>query len=226
MRDVRGRVIDAKNRPVAGAVVLFTDRVYVVASHLTGPAGATTDTNGEFSSASVPEGTIRAVALHPSGWSDVVEVGNAPLVLKLRGRGALRGRATYNGHGESFDLKLWPRPAPSFGFHYQTDSDGRYSIASLPPGDYTVAFALAQIGMDGVSDSIERDVTIVDGATADLDVTQASAAVIVVAPQLPAGLNPRPCSSGCSRATRPPRTPPTRAFAAGPSARRGSCSAA
>ncbi len=190
VRTARGRVVDPKGRPVAGAVVVFDERLFVWAGHLTGAAGATTDANGEFSSASVPEGAMRAMALHPSGWSNVADVGSAPLVLQLRGRGALRGRATYNGHGESFDLKVRPRPEPLFGIHYQSDPDGRYTIASLPPGDYTIEFRLAQTIAGGVSKPTERDVTIVDGATAQLDVTQSSAAVVVVTPVLPPDMKP------------------------------------
>jgi len=186
---VRGRVVDAQGRPIAGAVVIIDDRIDIMAGHLAGITGATSDARGEFSLEAAPAGTV-AIAVHSSGWSELVETATTPLVLRMRGHGRLRGRATYNGKGESFNLFLKTRPESKLAFHYQTDPDGRYVMASVPPGPYTISVQLAQTIAGGVSKSTVREVSIVDGETAELDVAQTSGTVVVVTPLLPAGAEP------------------------------------
>jgi len=186
---VHGRVVDAKGHGVGGAIVVFDRRIGVMAGHLSGDTGTTTDAAGEFSTANAHAGEV-AIALDRTGWSDVVEIGAAPLVLHMQGRGAMQGRATYNGHGESFDLLIRPRPEGKLDIRYQTDPGGRYTIASLPPGSYTVVFSLAQVIGGGVSKPIDREVTIVDRETAELDASQTSATVVVVTPVLPDDIAP------------------------------------
>jgi hypothetical protein len=186
-RVAKGRVVDRADKPVPGAIALVATSFWLTGGDVMAAGGAITDDNGEFVIDQAPTDKPFAIALHATGWSELVEVGTAPVVLRMRGRGELHGRATYNGHGESFSITLTTRPPTPFRLDYETDPDGRYVIASVPPGDWHVRIALAQSIAGGVSKATERDVTITDGGKTAVDVAQTSAAMVVATPKLPDG---------------------------------------
>jgi hypothetical protein len=189
-RTIHGKVVDAKDRPVAGAVVLVATDFWIVGGSLGGSAGATSDAAGEFAIDNAATGTLFATAMHATGWSDIVTVGDTPITLRMRGHGTLAGRATYNGHGESFAIHIATPAKPSVSIEYESDPDGRFTIASIPPGAYHVSIGLAQQITGGVSKTDARDITIEDGKTVQLEIAQVSGTIVVVSPKLPADYKP------------------------------------
>ena len=184
---LRGSVVDPAGRPVPGAIVILGAQISIVFGHLSGSAATTTDGAGRFT-IDAPKDAGFALALDPRGWSSVVPIdtgATAPLSLKLVGRGALHGRLRYGGRGDVFAIRAVLRDRP-FTVHYQSNPDGQFEIASLPPGSYVVSLGLAQTIAGGSSQATERVVTIEDGKTAELVVDQRTGATIVVAPRLDA----------------------------------------
>ncbi|MGE0872865.1 MAG: hypothetical protein AB7P03_30195 [Kofleriaceae bacterium] len=186
-RALRGTVVDRAHRPIEGAIVMVGDSLWVVFGHLTGDAGATTNAAGEFEINNAPAGGLFAIALHPTGWSSPTPITDEPLQLTLLGRGALKGRATMDNRGDSFTISVATIPRPIFRVDYESDPDGRFEIASLPPGKFTVGFGLAQSITGGSSHWGHREIEIVAGQTTELDVDQASSTVVVATPQVPDG---------------------------------------
>jgi hypothetical protein len=187
-REIRGRVVDASNRPVAGAIVLANESIEVFGGQLLADAGATTGADGTFAIEKAP-GDAVVQAFDPTGWSDVVATTGAPVELVLRGRGELRGKLSYDGHAESFALVLTRTGQPGFRVFYQSDPDGRYVIASLPVGTYAVSIGLAQSIQGGASKTVKREVTIEAGTTTTLDLDQRSSTVVVATTRLPAAVD-------------------------------------
>jgi hypothetical protein len=220
MHEVRGRVLDMNGKPVAGAIVLASaDQLGIMAGNLSANAGAVTDASGAFTLKTVPVGNTLAIAFDPTGWSELVSVGDAPLELHLRGRGALRGKMTYNNHGESFELYLQSQKPPGLLVAYETDSDGTFLIASLPPGDYKLLAGLAQHIGGGTSRNEERIITITAGQTTEIEIKQSSGTDVV----LSAHVDPAPDTYEywLFTGTTPPDLPTARARAKTEHARGG-----
>jgi hypothetical protein len=177
-RAVSGRVVDAAEHGVAGAIVMVGDHLTTWSGTLTAAAGTTTAADGSFSITDAPATPAVAVAFDPSGWSELAAVGDEPLVLHLRGFGSLHVRATYNGHAESFEMQLVSQTA-AFQVNYLSDPDGTFTIASLPPGPYTAAIGLAQEIGGGASQLTTRQIEIAAGTTTELDIAQTSATTVV-----------------------------------------------
>jgi hypothetical protein len=179
-RAVTGRVVDAADRPVAGAIVLAAERFSIWAGSLTGEAGTTTASDGSFSLPDAPTNAKLALAFNTSGWSELAPIGDAPLLLHLGGRGALHGRATYNGHTESFQVHVAAVPAKQFDVMYVSDPDGTFTIASLPPGPYKLSVGLYQDIAGGASRMTEREIQIEAGKTTEVEIAQTSGAMVVL----------------------------------------------
>ncbi|MGE0551132.1 MAG: carboxypeptidase-like regulatory domain-containing protein [Kofleriaceae bacterium] len=184
-RTLHGVVVDRAGRPIGGAIVMVGDSLWVVFGHLAGDAGATTNAAGEFVIDNAAPGALFAIALHPTGWSSPTEITDAPLQLTLLGSGALKGRATIDRRGDSFTISVASIPRPIFRVDYETNLDGRFEIASLPPGKFTVRFGLAQSITGGSSNWGQREIEIVAGQTTQLDVDQTSSTVVVATVQVP-----------------------------------------
>lgn len=177
-------VLDRARAPLANAVVTVEKRVDVMGGAIAGRAGATTDATGR-ATFEVPNEAFQAVAIHHDGWTNVAEVAAdaTSLELVLVGRGALNGRAKYNGHAETFELYL---TNPTMRINYETDPDGTFTIASLPPGTWSVKCGLAQEITGGASKQDEKTVVIEDGKTATVEFDQTAGTTIVAEVAMPA----------------------------------------
>jgi hypothetical protein len=188
-RSVSGHVIRRSGQPVAGAIVLVDHRIDVSAEQIIAASGAITDVTGAFTVDRAPVGAAVAIAFADGEWSDTVELGDAPIELHMIGHGALTGRATYDGHGETFALLLQHQ---QFSVRrYNTDADGRIAITSLPPGTYHLSAGLAQAFGGGQSRTIERDIVIEDGHTTDVELEQKPGATVVVTGHPPDDVAPQ-----------------------------------
>jgi len=201
-------VLDRSRAPLANAVVVIEKQFDVMGAGIGARAGGTTDASGR-ATIQVPNEALRAVALHRDGWTAVAEVAAdaTSLELALAGRGAITGRATYNGHPETFSLSL---ANGSFRIMYETDPDGTYKIASLPPGTWDIKCGLAQEITGGASKQDAKKVVVEDGKTATVDFAQTAGIVIVAEAAIPAGVaNPNTITAFLFPGTTPPPDPLT-----------------
>ena len=177
-RTIRGRVVGRDGAPVADAIV-FADRgLGVRRDTLMALAATTTDATGAFPLHDAPADECYAIALVDDDWSELVRVGDGPVELRLRGHGALSAKLTYDGKPAVFDIHIGTRDR-RIGLRYTTARDGTLTIPSLPPGTYTATLELAR-GLDGASQSVRRELVIVDGKTARLALELARASTVVL----------------------------------------------
>lgn len=190
-RRVRGRVVDRGGAPVAGAVVLADRGFNLVGESMMALGGATTDRDGTFTIDDAPADRCFVVALADRDWSTIGEVsGDEPVELRIVGHGALDATFTYDGEPETFSLHLKGHGLRGSGA-FETGSDGKLAIASLPPGSYTARAGLAQALGGGHSALQTRDVTIVDGETTRLELAFGAGMTVSVKAIAPAGTKPR-----------------------------------
>ncbi len=186
---INGRVVDRAGKPVVNAIVL-ADRGFNLQNNDIMTIGSTiTDGAGAFSVVA-PADEAYVLALVREDWSDIALVRDAAVELHMLGHGALTGRFTYSGGAETFAVHA-ALQGTTFVGRWQTASDGTVSIPSLPPGRYTVTVGLAQAFGGGVSRTLSRDVTIVDGKTTELALAFAAGTTVVVTAKPPAGSKPK-----------------------------------
>ncbi|APR77887.1 Hypothetical protein A7982_03234 [Minicystis rosea] len=147
---IAGRVIDAGGAPVAGALVRAepADRG-PEALHTS--ARALSDAAGHFSLEGLDPGLHTVVAAHAgfaSSAAERVSAGSLDLVLGLRRGGSLSGRVIEAEGGApvpAFTIVVARRKGPvkevSVAVRSVIDSDGRFTIPDLEPGDYRVRAA-------------------------------------------------------------------------------------
>lgn len=185
-RAVRGRVTDRSGRPVAGAIV-FSDRgVSIRLDTIMALAATVTDANGEFRLTDAPADECFVIALAGDDWSALVPCSNDGVEIPIRGHGSLAAHITYDGEPETFEIHLATRDK-RFGLTYVTGTGGRLTIPSLPPGEYVASVGLAQSFGGGQSKSVVRQISIVDGRTASLNLDLASGTTVVVQATPPKG---------------------------------------
>lgn len=178
-RAVRGRVTDRSGKPVAGAIV-FSDRgVSIRLDTIMALAATVTDANGEFALTDAPADECFVIALAADDWSALIPCGDEPLELPILGHGSLAARITYDGEPETFDIHLGTRDR-RFGLSYTTSRSGSLKIPSLPPGTYVASVGLAQSVGGGRSKTSARQITIVDGKVANLELDLAGGTTVVL----------------------------------------------
>ncbi len=178
---IRGKVVDRAGTPVTGALVIADGypHVRLWAGSVMGQSGATSANDGSFEILDGPDtGSIFALDAR-AGWSLVSPIADGANTLTLLGHGALHGVLRYNGHGESFSIGL-DTPDKSFSVSYESDPDGTFTIASLPPGPYRAHVGLAQVIAGGASKYVEKDIAIVADQTTELAIDQTSGTTIAI----------------------------------------------
>jgi S1-C subfamily serine protease len=132
---VRGRVLDAQDRPVAGATVRVSRQMNNVSNDSFGPVRSGED--GRFTVEYVDPGQIAVIANHADKGTAAVDVGTLgpgeekEVTLRLRGGGVhLRGRV------------LWDDGTPAVGLVVSSNSAARWEVGSStatgPDGRYSV----------------------------------------------------------------------------------------
>lgn len=176
---IRGKVIDRAGAPVTGALVLVDaePQVRVWAGSVMANAAATSGVDGSFEILDGPETGVAFALESHAGWSAISPIASEPMTLQLLGHGALHGTLHYNGHGESFSIGL---QAGNFGVSYESDPDGTFTIASLPPGAYKLHVGLAQTIAGGASKTVAREISIAADQTTEVAIDQTSGTTIAI----------------------------------------------
>jgi hypothetical protein len=181
-RAITGIVTFSDGRPAHGAIVVADDRLTARGRELFGSAGATCDEDGSFELRVVANEGLAVVALHTTGgWSPaaVVPAGTDARDVRLRldAPGAVTGVVTRAGDPEQAEVT-----AVNAGSSFTTTSgeDGRYRLASLPAGDYTLRVGLAQTIDGGSSRAVEAAVALRSAHTATVDVDLPAGTLLAV----------------------------------------------
>jgi hypothetical protein len=190
VQTITGRVIDRAGNPVANAIVLADTGFGIRRGDILANAGVVTDERGEFTIANAPKGPCLALALVRQEWSEVVAVTGARVELRMIGHGSLAGRFTYNGGGDTFEVRV-AMQGKLFSGVFTSGSNGRIVIPSLPPGRYAVTVGLAQEFLGGESRTLTREVTITDGTTTELALGFGGGTTVVLKAKPPADSNPK-----------------------------------
>jgi RNA polymerase sigma factor (sigma-70 family) len=165
-RHVKGRVLDAAGKPVAGAVVVVDTKLAVMFDSFTGGGGAVTNAAGEFDVAMHAEDAFYAVALHArAGWSAPVPVargaGDAQIELRIPGAGGMTGNVRRAGAPIEADIHV--KIGSSFMLVMKTDPRGHFELPLLAPGTYHVSAYPTQLFAGGVGRGAEQDITVGGG---------------------------------------------------------------
>lgn len=165
-RHVKGHVLDAAGKPVAGAVVVVDTKLAVMFDSFTGGGGAVTNAAGEFDVAMHSEDAFYAVALHArAGWSAPVPVargaGDADVELRIAGGGGMTGNVTRENTPLEADITV--KIGSSFMLVMKTDPKGHFELPLLGPGTYHVSAHPTQLIAGGTGRGAEQDVTVGGG---------------------------------------------------------------
>ena len=159
---VRGKVVDQAKQPVASARVRIGVTTNPRAMIFDAPRQAYTDANGVFEVKGVPRKPLSAVALHETGASQMAAVDTTggditDLTLSIDVTGVISGIVvdpkgqpmegvqvtagpSFADNRTSMDFSQWRlRGSPQ----ELTDGAGKFSLAGLAPGTYTVSAAPA-----------------------------------------------------------------------------------
>ncbi len=182
-RHITGRVVDAANKPVAGAVVVVGERLSVHMESLGGAGGAVTHADGTFDVTTHDDTAAVALAMHPRGWSSVVSVpagrSNAQITLVTPSPGSLAIHVRQAGAPREADLMVTPA-AGGLTMVLSTDARGELAIPLLAPGAYHIRTWPAQMFAGGTSASIDTDVTVVTGRATEVPVALSTGALVAV----------------------------------------------
>jgi RNA polymerase sigma factor (sigma-70 family) len=165
-RHVKGHVLDAAGKPVAGAVVVVDTKLAVMFDSFTGGGGAVTNAAGEFDVAMHGDDAFFAVALHArAGWSMPVPVargaGDADVELRIPGGGGMSGNVTRAGAPIEADINV--KVGSSFMLMMKTDPKGHFELPLLAPGTYHVSAHPTQLIAGGTGRGAEQDITVGNG---------------------------------------------------------------
>lgn len=189
-RTIRGHVIGA-NGPVANVPVLAGRSFTVAFAHLGSDAGTTTGADGSFEIAHIPaDWSVHVMAVTPAAWSEIVDLAPAPTdataELHLGAMTGVEGTVHYAGKIEAIEILIARPNSRDLTFNAQTEQ-GRYRIAPLAPGVYTITVGLAQEIGGGASQRESKTITLEPGTIVRADFELATGVTIAVALQLPGG---------------------------------------
>jgi RNA polymerase sigma factor (sigma-70 family) len=170
-RHVRGRVVDGKGKPVAGAVVVVGDELRVMFGSLMADGGAKTDANGAFDAVVHVDTALSAIALHAgAGWSAPVAVpagrADAEVVIRTVASGGLVGSVRRGG--SIVDAEITVEGEGALHVNLDTDARGRFELPLLAPGRYRVTARASQLFGGGASVNVERDIVVETGKRTEL----------------------------------------------------------
>jgi len=181
-RRIRGRVLEANRRPVAGAVVVIGNELRVIFGGMYAEHAATTDENGAFDVGVASEGPLVAMSLHPrAGWSGPVSVpaGRAvDLVLSLGRLSGLSGVVRRAGAPIQSELVVTD-DAGHLELRLETDEHGAFAFPLLPAGSFRVVARTLQLFGGGTSRTTEQQVIVEDGRPSAITIDLPVGALLV-----------------------------------------------
>ncbi|MBA3464605.1 MAG: sigma-70 family RNA polymerase sigma factor [Deltaproteobacteria bacterium] len=187
-RHVRGRVVDANGKPLAGAAVIVA--VYLSTGsgeHGTGvvfgDGGALTGADGTFDVAVHRDEPMQAIALHArAGWSRPAPVAggraNVDVDLQVPRSGGLSGVVRSNGSPIEADVSIHFQDS-MLDIAVATDEQGRFELPLLPPGTYRVIAQTAARRSGGTGTEGKQEVTVGSDRPASVVVDIPSGALVV-----------------------------------------------
>ena len=189
-RHITGRVLDEAKQPVSGAVVVVGARLDVHMSSLSGAGGAVTRADGTFTVTTHEETAAFAIAMHPRGWSTIVNVpagrGDAVIMLTTPTPGSLAVHVRQAGARREADVMVTPAGG-GLTMVLATDVRGELAIPLLAPGAYRIRTSPAQMFAGGTSTPVISDVTVVAGRALEVPV-ELTTGVLVVASAFKPGM--------------------------------------
>lgn len=200
---VEGTVVDGSGGPIAGAEILVNIKPEDVQFSLNrDDKRITTDTEGRFVLDSLRQEPARIYVVHPTyayAWLDLTPSRAAPLapVIKLSAGASVTGR-----------VLLGEKPVPNQSimayntemrdlgyFRATTGSDGSFSMAYLPPGQYEVYTTIGLVGSRApTAGQTERRgkqrITVSEGQTGNVELLFAQGSARVTGAIMINGANP------------------------------------
>jgi protocatechuate 3,4-dioxygenase beta subunit len=194
---VRGRVLDQRERPVAGATVRVSRQENKVSREPFGPVRS--DADGRFTVEYVNPGQIAVIANHSDEGTAVQDAGalkpgeEKEVTLRLRGGGVhLRGRVLWDDGTPAVGLLVRSNSAAMWevGSSTATGPDGRYSVGPFGVGLLVFLSVEPAAGWEGarIETQVGRTVRIehagdIEGIDFKLPKADARIAGVVVSPE-------------------------------------------
>jgi hypothetical protein len=189
-RHITGRVLDAANKPIGGAVVVVGSRLDANLGDLSGAGGAVTHADGTFAITTHEDTAGYAMALHPRGWSAVVPVpagkGDAKLTLIAPAPGSVAVHVRRAGAPLEATVVVTPA-AGGLTLVQSTDVKGELGIPLLAPGPYVIKTYESHLATGGTSPPIVSEITVVAGRVLEVPV-ELPTGVLVVASAFKPGM--------------------------------------
>jgi RNA polymerase sigma factor (sigma-70 family) len=187
VRTISGRVLDRDGVPRSGVVVITGKILSARFGNLMGQRGATTTVDGRFEIGVTHPDAIAVLALHETGWSELVQLpaGDVDARLELR----LHGPARFEGSLRRADAPVISQlhlgsARTGLVMGVESDERGHVVIEAVPPGHHEVAIGLA--GGGGSDARLSRTLELVAGRTVTWDADLDAGSTVVVDTHLPA----------------------------------------
>jgi protocatechuate 3,4-dioxygenase beta subunit len=184
-RQLTGRVVDGKGKPVAGAKVRIGDMLFSMDGaedqlenfeEMAGMRTGITDQDGTFTLVGIGKKRTQVMADHPArGRSDASQIPAGtddppPVTLTLRGFGSITGRVTLKGEpAAGVNVTTTPQGGGAQLQMAQTLDDGTFTLAKVAEGTHVVS-AMQQSGMGMSLRSTSVTVQIVAGRPTKVDI--------------------------------------------------------
>ncbi len=191
-RRVRGRIVDGRGKPVAGAIVMIDGAIRSAFGELFAKDAAVSASDGTFETTLSTTDPVYAMAIDPiAGWTPVTAIpaGTDRVELELVAPGAVSIAGAVRRGGEGIHATLTIAPiAPGLELTFDTDPRGAFNLSLLPAGRYTIRATAAQLlgGGSSKATSVEVD-AVAAGKPVLIDI--AAGTLVVASARWPASLD-------------------------------------